>query len=126
MIPRLFSAGSLIGGTIASLIGLVIGAIGISFLGGSEVFEFGDHELIWNKRKRGQSVKKKRYNRSSFTGVKRSNSGTVNNQPRYKVIVTGDKPAIVVSFVSADVADELEQWIFRFQQVWWNFIQISI
>ena len=98
-------------GLVFSLIGLVVFMYGVSMLGVEGVFEFGDLELVWQKGKHGRSPKKKRYTRESFSTVKKLNSGQVNNDHRFKVLLKGGQSVTLCSCVSRGTADELEQWL---------------
>lgn len=96
-----------------TVVSIVLFFVGMFYLGLEETYEFGDHELVFKKGKRGQVKKSTRYNRSEFDAVTKKQSGHVNNEPRYGVelLIRGKKKVKLCSFVKIETANTLEKWL---------------
>ncbi len=74
-------------------------------------FEFNEHGVIVTTQWR-DSRKKKNYARDDFLKVNRTPSGSVNNEPRFKVSLVGAKSSLTLcGFVNDQTAKLTEQWL---------------
>ncbi|GAA5497380.1 hypothetical protein Rhal01_03574 [Rubritalea halochordaticola] len=98
-------------GAVFGFVGLLLVLGGFSSIGREEVFEFGKDSLVVETRKKGAVVKGVTHPRDSFRSVDSTNSGHVNNSPRYRVKLKGKKFVKLCSFVPEEVAADLQAWV---------------
>jgi len=98
------------------LIGFGLAMWGYWAWGRKKMYEFGSDRLTLIELHRSNR-KKESFDRASFVSVSTSNSGHVNNDPRFKVTLVGEQQSLAIcDYENADLADSLE---FRIQQ-WLN------
>ena len=98
-----------------TLIGLLVGvgllAGGYWAMGRKKVFEFSDSGLVLTTHWRSNR-KQKKFPRSEFRKVNKKNSGHVNNDPRYKVVLISDRQTLAVcDYENEEVADAVQAWL---------------
>lgn len=90
-----------------------VGAIvwGIRMHGRVVDYEFNPHSLTVTTRWR-QTQKKQRHEKNAFHKVKRTNSGSVNDAPRYRVVLVGKQNSVTVcSFEDNEASSLLVAWL---------------
>lgn len=93
------------------LIGCGLLAGGYWSLGRKKVFEFGQDHLTRTVHWRGER-KKEKFDKASFKRVTSTNSGHVNNEPRYKVSIVGEAQTLnLCDYENSEVADTVELWL---------------
>ncbi|GEM_PF-4728524 len=98
-----------------TLIGLLIGigmmAGGYWAQGRRKVFEFNKAGLTLTVQWRGDRNRKK-FSRDEFRQVSQKGSGHVNNEPRYKVSLIGDRQTLVIcDYENEEVASAVHAWL---------------
>lgn len=108
---NLFDYAGLIAVLVIVMVAAGVIAGGVWALGRVVVSEFGPDALTVTTRWR-HNRKRQRYERSLFRKVRRSNSGHVNNDPRYRVVLIGTKKSVTVcGFENEEVSLLLKAWL---------------
>jgi len=98
-----------------TFIGLLIGigmlAGGYWALGRRKVYEFNEDGLTLTVKWRGDR-KREKFSRNEFRQVSQKNSGHVNNEPRYKVSLIGDRQTLAIcDYENEEVATAVQTWL---------------
>lgn len=95
-----------------SFVGFVLAGFGIKFLGLKFIYTFQDENLTLERKRFENDVSRKLYHRDNFHDVMVKNSGSVNDDPRYSLVLSFRdkkiKPLKLLSFSPREHVDGLE------------------
>lgn len=111
LIDLLFTAVPVLIMSIMFLVALGLMIAGYRFWGRRKTYEFSRRDLVFTELWRSKR-KQARYAKADFLKTSKKVSGRVNDDPRYKLTLTGKKQSLkICSFENAGVTRQLEEWL---------------
>ena len=103
-------------GAVIMSVAFVIFVVGLTKLGTYETFTFEDERVMREKFRSGESKVQIRFPKQDFNKLKVRSSGSVNDDPRYSVVLKGPNEKLkLLGFVDSDVMGLLKikvnQWL---------------